>query len=145
MDNRIPGLVFGIFLLVVGSFMLAAQRKAARKLQSEPLSKQDRQFFTNRVRRRSQVAGMILIIGIMIPVGDSLIPWDRALGTFAVYWLIVIGLALWTMLLAVGDIAATSAHTSVELNELQRRRLELENAAQKLRQARQNGSPDHEQ
>ncbi|WP_437224342.1 hypothetical protein SH661x_003588 [Planctomicrobium sp. SH661] len=139
MNNPIPALVFGVLLLLVGAAMLRSQRRGRRDADNA-LTGEERKFLSLRVRRRNQVAGMIILIGIMIPVGDSLIPWKNAPGTFAVYWMIVIGLALWTGLLAVGDMAATRAHMARELNRLHRSQLELHRVAQRARKMNQDGS-----
>ena len=78
---------------------------------------------------------MILIMGIMIPLGDySPELWLGAVATFAIYWMIVLGLAFWTILLAVGDLLATRTHAAVEMNSLNRQRAELENAARALQE-----------
>lgn len=141
MNNPWPALVFGGLLLLTGGMMLFAQRKAAAAAEQEP-QEETRQFLRRRSRRRSQVAGMILLIGVMIPVGDSLINWIRAPATFGVYWTIVLGLAFWTGLLAVGDMAATRAQMARELNRLHRSQLELHSLAKRVRQS-ENDEPRH--
>ncbi|MCA9080135.1 MAG: hypothetical protein KDA58_06220 [Planctomycetaceae bacterium] len=136
MDDRIPGLLFGLFLICLGAGMLAYQLRAAQPSRDDlRLEPHDRRFLHRRSRRRIQVAGLILLIGIMIPVGDALIPWQESIGTFGVYWLIVIGLALWTMLLGVGDLLATQVHSQVSLERLQAERKHLEETVDRLRQS----------
>lgn len=132
--NPIPELVFGSALAALGIFMMLAQRKSGVQLTNEDLQQQDAKFLRNQNRRRMQVAGMIIIIGSMIACG-ALIPWEEALATFAVYWLIVLGLAFWTILLAFADLAATRLHSSVELNQINRQKHELERVAQQIRDA----------
>ena len=129
-SEDIPGLLFGGFLVILSIFMFRAQRKAARQLPEEPV---ERRFLQSRIRRRSQVAGLLGLVGLMIPIGDSLINWKDAPATFAVYWLIVMGLACWVIILALGDIASTQAHSAVEMNLLKRQQRELESAAERLR------------
>lgn len=139
----IPGLLFGGFLIVLSLFMLFVQRRAFHELGENEVEGRERDFLLRRIRRRTQVAGMILIIGIMIPVGDTLIPWQKAVATFAIYWIIVIILALWTILLAFADMAATQMHTSVELTKLQHQQENLRRVAEQLRQS-QNEQKDAE-
>jgi hypothetical protein len=132
MNNPVPAIVFGGFLLLIGGVMLWLQRRA--KIEADnALTNEERSFLRRRIRRRVQIAGMIVLIALMIPVGDSLIPWQNAPGTFAVYWSIVMGLALWTGLLAVGDMAATRAQMARELNRLHRKQLEIHRVAQQAR------------
>lgn len=143
MDNRIPAIVFGAFLLIVGGLMLAAQKRGERRLLESAKSPGERGFLSRRVRRRSQVAGLIMLIGAMIPIGDALIPgeaWKDRPGTFAIYWLIVIGLALWTIVLALGDIVSTQTRLAMELQLLQQQRSELEHAARRLQEERNRGT-----
>lgn len=132
MNNPVPAIVFGGFLLLTGVFMLWLQRRARGELDNA-LTNEERSFLRKRIRRRVQIAGMIVLIALMIPVGDSLIPWQNAPGTFAVYWSIVMGLALWTGLLAIGDMAATRAQMARELNRLHRKQLEIHRVAREAR------------
>ncbi len=133
--DTIPALIFGGFLIALGGFLLFSQKKANDSLSDQNLPEQELNFLRRRSRRRMQVAGMILLIGIMIPVGDSLIPWGQALVTFAVYCVICLGLGFWIILLALADIAATRTHTSIELTRIQIQQQNLEQAAKQLREA----------
>lgn len=143
MEQRIPAIVFGGLLLLVGGIMLFVQRRSRSELLRLDASPEDHRFLARRVRRRTQVAGLIVLIGFMIPIGDSLIPWRQAPGTFGVYWTIVIALAVWTAILAMGDIASTRAHMATELNRLHRHKLELRTIARKLKQAPNDGNSDN--
>ena len=139
--NPFPELIFGTALLLLGLFMLLAQRKSGRRLAVASLQQNEGRFLRNQIRRRKQVAGMIAIIGVMIACG-ALIPWEKALATFAVYWLIVLGLAFWTILLAFADLAATQLHSSLELNQMNRQKQELERVAKQIRDAQGSSTQD---
>lgn len=141
MDNPIPAAIFGGLLLFTGIVMLLSQRRTGEVV-DQGKSKEECRYLQHRLRRRTQVAGMIILVGVMIPVGDSLISWKNAPGTFAVYWMIVIGLACWIGLLALGDMAATRAYMARELNRLHRSELELHRVAQRARETNQNHSLD---
>lgn len=143
MEQTLPALVFGALLLLAGGLMMASQRRAWRQLQASEAPLADQRFQRRRIRRRSNVAGMILLIGVLIPVGDSLIPWKSKPGTFAVYWIIVLALAIWTILLALGDLAATRAQMMNELNQLHRRQLELRKLARTLKNEPGDRPGDH--
>lgn len=139
MDNPIPAVVFGAFLLLVGGGLLAAEVWAGRRRRGAAMERSEQAYYHRRHRRRLQVAGLILLIGVMIPVGDSLIPWEQAATTFAVYWLIVLGLAFWTILLAVGDMLSTKLYADATMNRIHAQRLELEQTAERLRRSNRNG------
>ena len=140
--DDIPGLVFGAFLVILAIFMVRAQRKARAEISSTTDDPSEMRFLQNRVRRRTQVAWMIGLIGVMIPIGDSLIDWEGAFVTFALYWLIVMGLACWVGVLALGDMAATHAHSAIELNLLKHQQQELERVAEQLRKQQNQSSTD---
>lgn len=142
MDNPIVAIVFGVLLIGIGVSMLIAQRKASRTIEEESPPDAERRFLQRRIRRRTQVAGIILLIGIMIPLGDSVIEWRNAVGTFAIYWIIVIALACWTGLLAIGDIVATRAHMANEMNRLHRHNLDLEKLAREIKEQQRKRSSD---
>lgn len=138
MDNRIPALVFGASLLAVGGGMLWSQIKTGRRRAAEKLEPVERVFVNRQHRRRLQVACMIILIAILIPVGD-LIPWQNAAGTFALYWMTVLGLVFWVILLALGDMLSTKLYTDVSLSRIRQQREQLEEAAEKLRRAAGSG------
>lgn len=133
MDNRIPGLIFGAALLIVGGFMLRVQQKAAKSLDDPGLSPGERRFMRKRHGRRTQVAGLFLLVGVMIPAGDSLIDWREAPATFAIFCMIILAIAAWAGLLAVGDMLATQAHSAIEMSVLRHKQHELEKTAELLR------------
>lgn len=126
-------LAFCLLLVTASLWMFRVQRKAASELVSFAGSPREHLYLRRRVRRRTQVAGMFLLMGVMILVGDW-IPWTKAPITFALYWMIVLLLALWTVLLAMGDIVATRVYLDSELRQL-RAKLELEQQAHDLRTA----------
>jgi hypothetical protein len=137
MNDRLPALIFGGALILVGSGLLWYQWRAGQPDRTDlNLDPFDRRYLATRHRRRLQVAGLILLIGIMIPLGDA-IPWQQAAATFAIYWLIVLALGFWTMLLAIGDMVSTRLHTQVSLKRLHSRQQDLEETARRLHSARE--------
>jgi len=141
-DDRIPGLIFGALLLLIGGTMLTLQLRAAKQLSDPDLSDRDRKFLGTRNRRRMQVAGMIILIGLMIPVGDSIINWREHPATFGIFCLIILVLACWTGLLAVSDMVSTRLYASAQLNRYERQCAELEKAANQLKAQRDQQSRD---
>jgi hypothetical protein len=138
MDNRIPALIFGACLLCVGIGMLWSQIKAGRRRADEPADPVERVFFNRQHRRRLQQAAMIILIAVLINVGD-LIPWQNAPGTFGLYWGTVLCLVFWVILLAVGDMLSTKLYSDVSLKRIRLQREQLEETAEKLRQAARSG------
>jgi hypothetical protein len=142
MDTSLPALAFGGCLMLLGASMIYAQQRGLRLLAADPLETPEAKFLRRRGRRRTQVAGMIVLIGAMIAAGDSLFRWQNAPGTFAVYWMIVLALAIWTGAISLADMAATRAHMTTELNRLRRQELALKEVAQKLQEAQGRARPE---
>lgn len=143
MTSHLPALVFGTLLALGGGLMLYFQRRAAAGLSRENLPPQEARFLASRIRRRSQVAGLILLVGVMIPVGDSVIPWSpETAGTWAVYFSIVLALAGWIGLLGLSDLLATRNYARTEFHHLQRQQLAFREMATRLQEARDQNSSE---
>lgn len=138
MGNQLPALIFGALLIVTGGAALLHQLRAGQQhVDDFKLDPADRRHLYLRNRRRTQVAGLILLIGVMIPVGDSLIPFQKAPTTFAIYWIIVLGLAFWIILLGLVDMLSTRVHSQVSLDRLRAQQRDLEEAANALRRRKE--------
>ncbi|MFG0333736.1 MAG: hypothetical protein ACF8TS_10270 [Maioricimonas sp. JB049] len=141
MQLWLPGLIVGILLVVSALLMLWSHVRTWQSRRADPeIEKADRSFWYRQYIRRMQASGLMLLIGILIPLGDSLIPWRKAPALFAIYWLFVLALVAWVILLAVSDLVATRAHSHVALGRIQRQQRELEQEAARLRSTR-NGGP----
>ena len=136
-DNWVPAAVMGAGLALLGAWFLRLHWQAWRGHQADAaLDDADRSFYRRQFRRRMQASGIILVIGVMLPIGDSLIPWRREDASVAtLYWLLVLGLTCWVLLLAMGDLLSTRAQSRAALSRLQRRQRELQEEADRLRAA----------
>lgn len=144
MQLWLPGLIVGILLVIGALLMLISHVRTWQSRRSDPdVEERDRAFWYRQYVRRMQASGLMLLIGILIPLGDSLIPWRKAPALFAIYWLFVLALACWVILLAVSDLVATRAHSQVALGRIQRQQRELEQEAARLRSGR-NGGASHD-
>jgi cell division protein FtsB len=79
---------------------------------------------------------------VLLPLGDAVISWRQHPGWFAVYWMVVLGLAAWVMALALGDLLATRAHSRAALARLRQQQRELEREAAQLRARAGNGASE---
>ena len=143
--QEIPALVAGSLLILFGAGSLwrhIANRSG--QIADPELSEEDRLFSRNQFRRRVQTSGLICVIGVLILVGDLVIPWGRngrgdkvaATFWFAIYWSGIIILALWIMLLALGDFAAIRANSEGKLARLRAAQRSLQREAERLRSDR---------
>lgn len=134
-DDWVPSVVMGLGLVLLGGWFMSLHLRTWQRIRQElGADDPDRAFHHRQFRRRMQASGVILIIGVMVPVGDLLIPWRKQDASVAtLYWLLVLGLTCWVLLLAMGDLFATRAHSRAALSRLQRKQRELQAEADRLR------------
>lgn len=146
---EIPALIAGSLLIVFGGGYLARHVSARKAQLADPLaSEEDSAFERAQFRRRVQTSGLICLIGVLILVGDLVIPWGRngrgdkvaATFWFAIYWGGVILIALWVMLLALGDFAAIRTNSQGKLSRLRAAQRSLMREAERLRSDRDESS-----
>ena len=147
--QEIPALVAGSLLILFGAGSLWRLFAARRVQIADPEhTEEDRLFGRNQFRRRVQTSGLICLIGVLILVGDLVIPWGRngrgdkvaATFWFAIYWSGIIILALWVMLLALGDFAAIRANSEGKMSRLRAAQRSLQREAERLRSDRNRDS-----
>lgn len=124
-DSRVS-LGVAAVLVVTGGVFLWRHRVGWRKQQSDPShDAADQRYFSRRYRRRMQTSSLLIVIGVLIGIGDPLIPWQKLPGLFAIYWGGVLLLACWVILQAVSDLSSTRMHSRQSLADLRRKQAEL--------------------
>ncbi len=141
--NDIAPLAFGTALVVLGAWLIRWHRSAWNS-QRDDDSHDDREkrHYWLQFRRRIQVAVLLIVLGIMIPLGDWLTAQNKDPLWFTVFVLAVLAIALWVMMLAMLDWLSTRMHvraTRATLAGLDRKRRELEAEVERLRGNRSNG------
>jgi hypothetical protein len=86
-----------------------------------------------RLRRRLQVSGLLILAGVLIPLGDMLPFFRKSPVAFTLFWLAILGLVCWIMLLALGDFAAARAYHNLANLRLRQGRRELERQIERYR------------
>jgi hypothetical protein len=130
-----PTLLFSAALVFTSLVMLAWHVKAWREADHGGLAERDYEFFRRQYRRRAQSSGMLGIIGLLI-LGHLWVPDNTML---AVYWSGVLGLVVWTVLLAAADFAASRLHYGQQVAEQRTEHLLLKREIEKFRRE---SSPD---
>lgn len=143
-DNM--GLLVGSALLVLSAVLIRMHRRSWRRWQQDRhLAEGERSFYRRQFRRRVQVAILLMVIGVMIAVGDKWIPWQRAPGLFTFYWMLIVVLALWIVMLAIGDQIAGMARARVAASRSRTRLTELRGELERIQrqhtQHKGNGRP----
>jgi hypothetical protein len=134
-DDFLPALLMGGGLVLLGGWFIKLHLSAWRRHAADAsLAPDEREHYRRQFRRRMQASGIILVIGLMLPIGDSLIPWRRGDASIAtLYWLFVLALTCWVLLLAIGDLVSSRSQARVSLSRLRGRQRELQAEADRLR------------
>ena len=128
-----PSIAFGGLVVLFGAGMLMLHSAARRRgFQSADISDEELRYLERRNRRRMQTSGLLVLIGVLIPLGDEILPMSHAPGWFAVYWTTVLLLTIWVAVLGVSDLVSTSTHGKAALARVNKKRRELEHEVQQL-------------
>jgi peptidoglycan/LPS O-acetylase OafA/YrhL len=143
MDDRIPALVFGVCLVIGGTAALIWHVRVWRVRRADvTASAEERRYYRRQFVRRLQTSGLIVVIGVLLPVGDGLIPketWKDHPGWFAAYWSMVLALALWVMAMGFGDLLSTRIHSRDALGKLRKLREQQRELEREIAQIRAGG------
>ncbi len=140
MDESLVAIVAGVGLVVVGlSFLRWNVREWQEAKNSSHHDDHDRQHYYNRFRRRVQTTSLLILVGVLIPVGDWLIVRGKNPLIATIYWCVVLLLVVWILLLAVADMISTRTYSRVELSKIQQKKRELERQLTHLRTRNSNG------
>lgn len=87
-------------LSVIFSFLQVREKEK----RDEDLSDEDAAHFFYQDRRRWQVAGLLMAVGVLMTLGSSFAPWDRESGrAWGLIWLAVSALVMIVLGLAIRD------------------------------------------
>lgn len=117
-------------------------RQADEPVPADELGLADRAYLHKRFRRRMQTSAGIILVGVLLPVGDFVIPWQRLANgpqLFTLYWGGVLLITLWIILMAMGDLTMTRLHSRSTLDVHRAHVRELEQQVAELRSRGSNG------
>jgi len=127
-NNPWPALAVAVALVGIGVSMMSSHVRSWRRQRSDPtLEERDLVYYRRRYRRRMQISAMLAILGVLIGVGDALLPFQRRhpIPT-TLYWIGVLLMTGWVMLLGFGDLLSTAAYGRAELARVRQKQRELE-------------------
>jgi hypothetical protein len=125
-NNPWPALIVAIVLIVFGTSLMASHVRSWRRRRGA-IEGNELAFFEKRYRRRVRIAATFIILGVLIGVGDALLPMHKNQPmAITLYWIGVLVLTGWVMLQGFGDLWSTAAHTGAELSRIRQKRHELE-------------------
>jgi hypothetical protein len=136
-------LAFGTALVVLGGWLIRWHRIAWKSHRDDDANDdREKHHYWLQFRRRIQVAVLMIVLGVLIPLGDWLTVQNKNPKWFAVFILAVLAITAWLMLLAMLDWLSTRMHvraTRATLAGLDRKRRELEAEVERLRNQGSNG------
>lgn len=143
MNDILASLVFGTALVVLGGFLIRWHHAAWSAQRSDAtLDDREKLHYRAQFRRRIQIAAMVILVGIILPLLDWLIERRQSRELITIIVLAVLLIALWIMVLAMIDWLSMRVHnraTQSAIAALARKRRELEAEVERLRQQRSNG------
>jgi hypothetical protein len=138
---EIPGLLFSAVLVSVGVLLAIWHWQGWKSIAQDPEEGTETRW--SQVRRRIQVAVMIALVGVLLCIGDTVLPILQRGGwmterRMAVWWtvdvILLLFLAVWIALMALGDMAVTMSRTRVEQLRLRQKQRELTEELERYRQ-----------
>ena len=142
MHDWFVAVAVGGMLIVIGTLMIRAHLNTWREQrQDTSLDEMDRKHYYRRLRRRTQTSALIVVLGILIPLGDSPFVWGQGPAVSTLCWIAALIITGWIILLALADLVATRSHARVALSRIQQKQRELEGKVEELRKRGSNGRP----
>jgi hypothetical protein len=143
-SDLFASLAFGAFLVVLGVFLIRWHLRVWRGHRTDGATEEGEiRHYRAQLRRRIQVSLLLIVLGVLIPLGDALMTGRHLSQAAALLWIIVMLLiAVWIMLLALLDWISSRVHRRAMLGalaSLARKRRELEDEVTRLRSQGRNG------
>lgn len=127
---------FGAVLAVIGVGLIYLQVQARRRqLLDTELSEREQRFFTRQHSHRMQTSAFTVVLGGLIAVGGRVILLGKSPWIATGYICILLVLALWLMLLGIGDAIASRIHAQQQSRTGNRKHTNLADALAEVRSA----------
>ncbi len=142
MPDWLPAVIVGVGLIGLAAGLAWFQWRGWASGPSQLPDDDDvRWQAVRQLRRRMQVSGFLALIGVLIPLGDLLPIFRQSPRLFVIYWLSVLGLVIWMVLLALGDLASNVAYHRLAQHQLN---LERRTLKREIDQFRASGNGRHD-
>jgi len=131
---------FGLALVALGVAFLRRHRRTWQERKDDPnVEPAERTYYHRQYRRRLLTSGLLVALGVLIPVGDLLFDRRFPLATVTFYWIAVLSLVLFVLLLGVVDFFATGLHTKDAILRVQGEKAALQRQVEEVRRAIREG------
>ena len=140
MDDWYVAAAVGAGLVLIGLAMIRGHLHSWQKQKSdESIDELDQRHYYARFQRRIQTSGLIVLLGILIPIGDLPLMWRQGPLVSACFWIAVLFIPVWIILLAMGDWSSTKMYSRIALARVHQKQRELETQIAKIKSRRSNG------
>jgi sterol desaturase/sphingolipid hydroxylase (fatty acid hydroxylase superfamily) len=143
--SNVVSIAFGVALVVLGAVFLRRHRRTWNARKANPaLPAEERSYFARQHRRRMLTSSLIVMLGVLIPIGDLLFERKPAppVVPLTLFWIGVLLVVLWVLLLGVLDLFATGLHAKDAMSRVDAEKAALEHQLEEIRRAmRENGEP----
>lgn len=127
---------FGAALALIGMILIVLQVKARRiQLEDTELDEKEQRFLTRQHSHRMQTSAFTVVLGGLIAVGNRVILLGKSPWIPTGYICTLLVLALWLMLLGIGDAVATRIHAQQNGRSSHRKHTNLAEALAEVRSA----------
>lgn len=131
---------FGLALVVLGVAFLRRHRRTWQERKNDPAVPLDeRSYYHRQYRRRMLTSGLLVLLGVLIPIGDLLLDRRFPKETVLLYWGGVLVLVLFVLLLGFVDFFATGMHTKDAMLRIHGEKAALERQVEEMRRALREG------
>ena len=129
---EIPGLIVAAILVSVGIFLTVWHWRGWKRIEHD--LELGTEAHWSQVRRRIQVALMISLTGVLLCLGDTVLPLLERGGSMskvrmAAWWtadmILLLFVAVWIALLAIGDLAVSTSRARVDQLRIKQQQREL--------------------
>lgn len=127
---------FGAALALIGIGLIYLQVKARRRqLEDTELNEREHRFFARQHSHRMQTSAFTVVLGGLIAVGGRVILLGKSPWIATGYVCLLLVLALWLMLLGIGDAVASRIHAQQKVRPSTRKHTNLAEALAEVRSA----------
>lgn len=136
--------LFGAALVALGIAFLRRHRRTWLSRKNDPaVDYAERMFCYRQYRRRMLTSGLLVLLGVLIPIGTLLVDHKQARAAalpITLYWIGVLLLVLWVLLLGIVDLFATGFHAQDAMSRVRAEKAALERQVEEIRKSlRENG------
>ena len=140
--SNFVSIAFGLLLALLGLVFLRRHRHTWRARAVDPaISHEERSYFARQHRRRMLTSGLIVVLGVLIPIGDLLFERKPAFPALSLtlFWIGVLLLVLWVLLLGFLDLFATGLHAKDAMSQVNAEKAALERQLEEIRRTLRDG------